>query len=64
MIRFAGFDGESFGREILKSIEQPAAQITANAVVASRKVQTELDWRAISRNAVDFLEAITRPIAK
>lgn len=60
MIRFAGFDGESFGREILQTLAQPTAQIMPNATATSRRVQAELDWRAISRNAVNFLEAIPR----
>ncbi|HEX4342741.1 MAG TPA: glycosyltransferase family 4 protein, partial [Verrucomicrobiae bacterium] len=60
MIRFAGFDGDSFAREILKTFEQPVEQIAANARAVSQRVQRELDWRAISRNAVEFLEAVHR----
>jgi glycosyltransferase involved in cell wall biosynthesis len=58
MISFAEFNGESLGREILNWFEQPIEQIAPIATAASRKVQKELDWRAISRKAVDFLEAI------
>lgn len=64
MISFAEFNGESLGREILNWFEQPIEQIAPIATAASRKVQTELDWRAISRKAVDFLEAIPRASAK
>jgi glycosyltransferase involved in cell wall biosynthesis len=64
MISFAEFNGESLGREILNWFEQPIEQIAPIATAASRKVQTELDWRAISRKAVDFLEAIPRPAVK
>jgi len=58
MIKFAGFDGESFGREILKAFEKPIEQVARDAAPASRRVQQELDWHAISRNAVQFLETI------
>ncbi len=55
-VRFAGFDGERFGAamvEMLRNGADPAA-----ARHASERVRRELDWRAISRKAVDFSEQI------
>jgi glycosyltransferase involved in cell wall biosynthesis len=55
-VRFAGFDGGRFGAamvEMLRSGPEPEA-----AVRASERVRRELDWRAISRKAVDFAEQI------
>ncbi|MBI4323968.1 MAG: glycosyltransferase family 4 protein [Chloroflexi bacterium] len=58
MVRFAGFDGLDFGRKIVSWLEEPAAQRQALARAASARVQAELDWRAISKKAVDFVERI------
>ena len=58
MVRFAGFDGIDFGRKIVSWLEEPPAQRQALARAASARVQAELDWRAISKKAVDFVERI------
>lgn len=57
-VRFSEFDGTSFGRAILSWLdESPSAWLKA-ARAASERVQRELDWRAISRRAAEFIEGI------
>jgi len=56
LVRFSGFDGRSFGERILSWLEEPSAQRRAMAAAASQRVKAELDWRALSRKAVDFVE--------
>lgn len=56
MIRFTEFDGANFGEAILQWLQQPSASWHEAAHAASRRVQAELDWRAISRKAVNFVE--------
>ncbi|MBI4660407.1 MAG: glycosyltransferase family 4 protein [Verrucomicrobia bacterium] len=56
MVRFAGFDGASFGERILAWLNEPAALRVERARIASERVRTELDWRAISKRAIDFVE--------
>jgi glycosyltransferase involved in cell wall biosynthesis len=56
LARFAAFNGERFGQEILNWLPVPLAQQMAWAAPASARVRRELDWRVISRNAADFLE--------
>lgn len=53
-IRFADFDGEEFGRSLLAALGAPYDLAAARA--ASDRVRRELDWRIISRRAVDFAE--------
>ena len=64
MVRFAGFDGIDFGRKIVSWLEEPPAQRQALARAASARVQAELDWRAISKKAVDFVERIYQQSAR
>jgi glycosyltransferase involved in cell wall biosynthesis len=59
-IRFAGFDGRSFGEAILAWIAEPVKRRRALGLAAAARVARELDWSAISRRAVDFCEATVR----
>jgi glycosyltransferase involved in cell wall biosynthesis len=56
LIRFSEFDGASFGEKILNWLAEPAERRHALGVAASRRVRAELDWRVISRRALDFVE--------
>lgn len=58
LARFAAFDGEQFGQEILNWLSVPLAQQMEWAEPASRRVRAELDWRVISRNAAAFVERV------
>lgn len=55
-VRFAEFSGESFGRRLLEALRAPYDLEAART--ASERVRRELDWRTISRNAVDFAERV------
>ena len=57
MVRFAKFDGESFARSLLEALRAPYDLEAARR--ASERVRRELDWRTISKNAVDFAERVT-----
>jgi glycosyltransferase involved in cell wall biosynthesis len=54
MVRFSAFDGVSFAEAIRGWLRHPPDMETARA--ASERVGRELDWRAISRKAIDFIE--------
>jgi glycosyltransferase involved in cell wall biosynthesis len=56
MIRFSKFEGDSFGDEVLAWLGQSPAAYRDRAAAASERVQRELDWRTISRKALDFVE--------
>jgi glycosyltransferase involved in cell wall biosynthesis len=53
-VRFTDFEGGAFGRALLEALR--ALYDLAAARRASERVRGELDWRAISRRAVDFAE--------
>lgn len=53
-IRFTEFEGDAFGRALVEKLREPYH--IAAAREASDRVRRELDWRAISRRAVDFAE--------
>ena len=55
-VRFSGFDGLSFGETILSWLNEPAARRRELGLAASARVRAQLDWRAVSRRAVDFVE--------
>jgi glycosyltransferase involved in cell wall biosynthesis len=55
-VHFAGFDGERFGAAMVETLRNGADPDAARR--ASQRVRRELDWRAISRKAVDFAEQI------
>ncbi|HEV8543821.1 MAG TPA: glycosyltransferase [Verrucomicrobiae bacterium] len=57
-VKFAGFDGGRFGDAILESLRNPASNLVPAARAASERVKRELDWRAISRKACDFVQKI------
>jgi len=63
LTRFSGFDGASFAGKILSWLDEPLAQRQALAAPAMEKVKARLDWRVISRNAIDFVEATQRMAA-
>ncbi|HUS33795.1 MAG TPA: glycosyltransferase family 4 protein [Verrucomicrobiae bacterium] len=56
MVRFADFRGDVFGVVLLKALMRPYDMAAARQ--ASERVRRELDWRTISRNAVDFAERV------
>jgi glycosyltransferase involved in cell wall biosynthesis len=60
-VRFAGFDGERFGAAIVESLHQPIPNLASTAQRASERVRRELDWRAISRKAADFVSKVSNP---
>lgn len=64
MVRFSEFDGASFGERILSWLAEPAEARQALARAASARVRAELDWRAISKKAVDFVERIHQDHAR
>ncbi|HKS38137.1 MAG TPA: glycosyltransferase family 4 protein [Verrucomicrobiae bacterium] len=57
-VRFAGFDGESFGRRILEWLDEPVETRRHLGRVASERVHRELDWGAIGKKAIAFVEKI------
>jgi glycosyltransferase involved in cell wall biosynthesis len=57
-VKFAGFDGERFGASMIEMLRHPPPNLEEAAGQASERVRRELDWRAISRKAVDFVEHI------
>jgi glycosyltransferase involved in cell wall biosynthesis len=58
MVRFSEFDGRSFGESVVSWFSERPAQWNEPALRASERVRRELDWRAICRKAVDFVEKI------
>lgn len=63
MIRLAPFDGRAVGGAILDFLSNPPS--TADSERISRRVHAELDWRVVSRRAVERIEglggAVTAP---
>src|SRR3954469_17293734 len=53
-VRFAEFSGNTFARRLIEALRAPHDASRARA--ASERVRRELDWRAISRNAISFAE--------
>jgi glycosyltransferase involved in cell wall biosynthesis len=53
-VRFTKFDGNDFGLRLIEVLRAPYSLDAARS--ASDRVRRELDWRAISRRAVDFAE--------
>jgi glycosyltransferase involved in cell wall biosynthesis len=56
LLRFASFDGPSFGAEILSWLNEPEENRRRWGLAASERVQKELAWGTICRRAVDFIE--------
>ncbi len=57
-VRFSEFNGESFARQILSWLDAPLERRRTLGLAASRRVQVELDWSAIGKKAIDFVERI------
>jgi glycosyltransferase involved in cell wall biosynthesis len=57
-VHFAEFDELSFAMRLLEALRAPYDLEAAR--LASERVRKELDWRTISRNAVDFAEKVMR----
>lgn len=56
-VRFSDFNGEDFARQTLAWLNDPSLYaVNADAISLSDRVRERLDWRAISRQAVDFVE--------
>ena len=53
-VRFSEFEGKSFAARLIEALRAPHDLEAARK--ASERVRAELDWRTISRNAVDFAE--------
>jgi glycosyltransferase involved in cell wall biosynthesis len=56
LIRFSEFDGASFGERILSWLQEPVQKRRQLAPAAIQRVRAALDWRVISRRALDFVE--------
>ena len=63
-VRFAGFDGPSFGQAVLDWLNEPAEQRRCLGLAASARVRAELDWRVICQKAVAFVEQIAHEQAR
>ncbi len=59
-IRFSGFDGASLAARIIEWLGVPPALRVELGRAASARVAAELDWGAIARRAVDFVEQVGR----
>lgn len=59
-VRFSEFNGGSFGRQILAWLDEPLEARHRLGRAASDRVRRELDWSAISKMAVDFVEKIAQ----
>jgi glycosyltransferase involved in cell wall biosynthesis len=55
-VRFADFNGASFGDGILGWLSVPRARRRELGLAAAERVATALDWRVVARKAVDFME--------
>ncbi len=55
-MRFSDFNGPSFAGQMLAWLDDPARDDATAAANAAARVREQLDWRVISRRAVDFLE--------
>ncbi len=60
-IRFSGFDGASFAAGILGWLDVPPPVRRVTAAKAAVRVSGSLDWRKVTANAVDFVEAVVSP---
>jgi glycosyltransferase involved in cell wall biosynthesis len=56
-IRFSEFNGQSFSQELLSWLNDPELGVVNEATrTAAARVREQLDWRSISRCAIDFVE--------
>jgi glycosyltransferase involved in cell wall biosynthesis len=58
LLRFADFNGTDFAHKTVSWFDESPELIASLGKTASERVRTDLDWRAISRKAIDFLEKI------
>jgi len=58
LVKFAGFDGVSFGEKILEWLPAPVSDWQPYAEKSSARVRAELDWQPLCRKAVDFAEKV------
>ncbi len=58
LIRFAEFSGEALGAEVIRWLDEPAANRAAWGEAAAARMVRELDWEPIARRTADFVEAI------
>ncbi len=56
LVRFSKFDGVDFGNTVVSWFDESPEKISAWGKEASARVSADLDWRSISRRAVDFVE--------
>ncbi|MEY4918645.1 MAG: hypothetical protein RL616_2558, partial [Verrucomicrobiota bacterium] len=60
LVKFAEFDGVSFGNRILEWLDAPVTSWQPHAEKSSARVRAELDWQPLCRKVVDFAERIRR----
>ena len=58
LVRFSKFDGADFGKTVVSWFDESPEKISAMGKEASARVKADLDWRSISRKAIDFLEKV------
>jgi glycosyltransferase involved in cell wall biosynthesis len=63
-VRFSTFEGKNFGEQMLSWLRESPGAWRERAQKASERVRRELDWRAICRKAVDFVEQIQQASAR
>jgi glycosyltransferase involved in cell wall biosynthesis len=56
LVKFSEFSGEDFGNKILAWLDEPVSNWQPHAVESAARVKAELDWQALCRKAVDFVE--------
>jgi len=61
LVRYARFDGQDFGDQILAWLRTPLSDRQRLAQPASARVARELDWGVICRGAADWVEQRIRP---
>ncbi|HUL51304.1 MAG TPA: glycosyltransferase family 4 protein, partial [Candidatus Nitrosotalea sp.] len=59
-VHFSEFDGESFGKQILEWLTESVENRRSLGRTASDRVRRDLDWRALSKKAIDFVEKIAQ----
>jgi len=56
-VRFSQFNGDDFARQTLAWLNDPNLYaVNADTINLSDRVRAHLDWRSISREAIDFVE--------
>jgi glycosyltransferase involved in cell wall biosynthesis len=58
MVKFSEFDGEDFGEQIVRWLDESPESWQLAAAQSAARVKTELDWQPLCRKAVDFAEKI------